>query len=203
MSIGKSKISDIDFSSMESNINKSMELTDATENFDGQVNALHSAKSSLDESTKALIEAKADMNTARLRLDNAATNVNAAADTISGKVDEIKKSRIAVEVDPNDWQRLTKVSKTIIDGENGALEKHRIELSNKLESHYYNMCNQLGRNEGVWISGKLWTYVMWFSIACYAYTFISLSIMFASLLRSRPPLPSRSMTLRSWLSGTT
>lgn len=179
MSIGKSKISDIDFSSMESNINKSMELTDATENFDGQVNALHSAKSSLDESTKALIEAKADMNTARLRLDNAATNVNAAADTISGKVDEIKKSRIAEEVDPNDWQRLTKVSKTIIDGENGALEKHRIELSNKLESHYYNMCNQLGRNEGVWISGKLWTYVMWFSIACYAYTFISLSIMFA------------------------
>ena len=119
------------------------------------------------------------MNTARLRLDNAATNVNAAADTISGKVDEIKKSRIAEEVDPNDWQRLTKVSKTIIDGENGALEKHRIELSNKLESHYYNMCNQLGRNEGVWISGKLWTYVMWFSIACYAYTFISLSIMFA------------------------
>ena len=45
MSIGKSKISDIDFSSMESNINKSMELTDATENFYGQVNALHSAKS--------------------------------------------------------------------------------------------------------------------------------------------------------------
>ena len=35
MSIGKSKISDIDFSSMESNINKSMELTDATENYDG------------------------------------------------------------------------------------------------------------------------------------------------------------------------
>lgn len=26
---------------------------------------------------------------------------------------------------------------------------------------------------------------------------------FPSLLRSRPPLPSRSMTLRSWLSGTT
>lgn len=132
MSIGKSKISDIDFSSMESNINKSMELTDATENYDGQENALHSAKSSLDESTKALIEAKADMNTARLRLDNAATNANAAADTISGKVDEIKKSRIAVEVDPNDWQRLAKVSKTIIDGENGALEKHRIEMANKL-----------------------------------------------------------------------
>ena len=175
MSIGKSKISDIDFSSMESNINKSMELTAATENFDGQIKALHTAKSSLDESTKALIEAKADMNTARLRLDNAATNANAAADTISGKMDEIKKSRIAVEVDPNDWQRLAKVSKTIIDGENGALEKHRIELGNKLESHYYNMCNQLSRNEGVWISGKLWTFVMWFSIACYFYVIISLT----------------------------
>ena len=177
MSIGKSKISDIDFSSMESNINKSMELTDATENFDGQIKALHTAKSSLDESTKALIEAKADMNTARLRLDNAATNANAAADTISGKMDEIKKSRIAVEVDPNDWQRLAKVSKTIIDGENGALEKHRIEMENKLESHYYNMCNQLSRNEGVWISGKLWTYVMWFSIGCYLYTFVSLILI--------------------------
>ena len=177
MSIGKSKISDIDFSSMESNINKSMELTDATENFDGQIKALHAAKSSLDESTKALIEAKADMNTARLRLDNAATNANAAADTISGKVDEIKKSRIAVEVDPNDWQRLAKVSKTIIDGENGALEQHRIEMANKLESHYYNMRNQLSRNEGVWISGKLWTYVMWFSIACYFYVIISLTVI--------------------------
>ena len=41
------------------------------------------------------------------------------------------------------------------------------------------MCNQLSRNEGMWISGKFWIYVMWFSIACYAYTFISLSIMFA------------------------
>ena len=179
MSIGKSKISDIDFSSMESNINKSMELTDATENFDGQIKALHAAKSSLDESTKALIEAKADMNTARLRLDNAATNANAAADTISGKMEEIKKSRIAVEVDPNDWQRLAKVSKTIIEGENGVLEKHRIELVNKLESHYYNMCNQLSRNEGVWISGKFWTYVMWFSIACYLYTFISIILIIA------------------------
>lgn len=117
------------------------------------------------------------MNTARLRLDNAATNANAAADTISGKVDEIKKSRIAVEVDPNDWQRLAKVSKTIIDGENGALEKHRIEMANKLESHYYNMCNQLSRNEGVWISGKVWTYVTWFSIGCYLYTIISIIIM--------------------------
>ena len=179
MSIGKSKISDIDFSSMESNINKSMELTDATENFDGQIKALHTAKSSLDESTKALIEAKADMNTARLRLDNAATNANAAADTISGKMDEIKKSRIAVEVDPNDWQRLAKVSKTIIDGENGALEQHRIELANKLKSHYYDMCNQLSRNEGIWISGKLWTYVMWFTIGCYLYTFVSLILMLA------------------------
>ena len=175
MSIGKSKISDIDFSSMESNINKSMELTNATENFDGQIKALHTAKSSLDESTKALIEAKADMNTARLRLDNAATNANAAADTISGKMDEIKKSRIAVEVDPNDWQRLAKVSKTIIDGENGALEQHRIELANKLKSHYYDMCNQLSRNEGVWISGKVWTFVIWFSIACYFYVIISLT----------------------------
>ena len=179
MSIGKSKISDIDFASMESNINKSMELTDATENFDGQIKALHAAKSSVDESTKALIEAKADMNTARLRLDNAATNANAAADTISGKVEVLKKSRIAVEVDPNDWQRLSKVSKAIIDGENGVLEKHRIEMANKLKSHYYDMCNQLSRNEGVWISGKFWTYVMWFSIGCYLYTIVSLILMLA------------------------
>ena len=177
MTIGKSKISDIDFASMENDINKSMALMDATENFDGQIKALHAAKSSLDESTRALIDAKADMNTARLRLDNAATNANAAADTIGGKVEAIKKSRIAVEVDPNDWQRLSKVSKTIIDGESSVLEKHRVEFTNKLQSHYYNMCNQLSRNEGVWISGKWWTYVMWFSIVCYAYTIISLIII--------------------------
>ena len=179
MSIGKSKISDIDFASMESNINKSMELTDATENFDGQIKALHSAKSSLDESTKALIEAKSDMNTARLRLDNAATNANAAADTISGKVEELKKTRIKSEVDPNEWLRLTNVGKSIVEGVDGSLEKHRIEMANKLESHYYNMCNQLSRNEGVWISGKFWTYVMWFSIACYLYTFVSLILIIA------------------------
>ena len=79
---------------------KKRKLTDATENFDGQVNALYSAKSSLDESTKALIEAKADMNTARLSLDNASTNANAAVDTIDGKVDELKKTRIKSEVEP-------------------------------------------------------------------------------------------------------
>ncbi len=74
---------------------------------------------------------------------------------------------------------LTNVGKSIVEGVDGSLEKHRIELSNKLKSHYYDMCNQLSRNEGMWISGKFWTYIMWFSIACYAYTFISLSIMFA------------------------
>lgn len=177
MSIGKSKISDIDFSSMESNVNKSMELTDATEIFDGQIKAIHSAKSSLEESTKALIDAKADMNTARLRLDNAATKANAAADTISGKVDELKKTRIKSEVDSNEWLRLTNIGKSIVEGVDGSLEKHRIELDNKLKIHYYDMCNQLSRNEGVWISGKWWTYVICFSIACYAYTIISIVVM--------------------------
>lgn len=56
------------------------------------------------------------MNPARLRLADAATNATAAADTIIGKAEAIRKSRIAVVVDPNDWQRLSNVSKTIIDG---------------------------------------------------------------------------------------
>lgn len=117
------------------------------------------------------------MNTTRLSLDNASTNANAAVDTIDGKVDELKKTRIKSEVDPNEWLRLINVGKSIIEGVDGSLEKHRIELSNKLESHYYNMCNQLSRNEGVWISGKVWTYVTWFSIGCYLYTLISIIIM--------------------------
>ncbi len=41
------------------------------------------------------------------------------------------------------------------------------------------MCNQLSRNEGVWISGKWWTYVMCFSIACYVYTIISIVVRLA------------------------
>jgi hypothetical protein len=68
------------------------------------------------------------MNPTILRLDNAATNATTAADTISGKVEAIRKSRIAVGVGLNDWQRLSKVFKTIIDGLNCVLEKHRIEL---------------------------------------------------------------------------
>ena len=39
------------------------------------------------------------------------------------------------------------------------------------------MSNLLSRNEGVWISDKFWTYVMWFSIAGYVYTFISIIII--------------------------
>ncbi len=179
MSIGKSKISDIDFSTMDSNVGKSMELTDMRENFDAQVKALHTAKDSLEETAQALMDAKVDMNTARLRLNNAATNANAAADTIGGKVDELKKTRIKTEVDPNDWLRLTNVGKTIIEGVDGSLEKHRIEVSNRLKSHFYEMSGLLSRNEGFWISGKWWTYLAWFSIACYAYTLISLAIMLA------------------------
>ena len=33
----------------------------------------------------------------------------------------------------------------------------------------------LNSYEGIWISGKLWTYVMWFSIGCYFYVIISLT----------------------------
>ena len=179
MSIGKSKISDIDFSSMESNINKSMELTDATENFDGQIKALHAAKSSLDESTKALIEAKADLNTARLRLDNAATNANAAADTISGKVEELKKSRIAVEVDPNDWLRLTNLGKTYIEGVENTLKSKNDELRQSMTRHYYDMSNLLSRNEGLWISGTWSKVIMYISIGCFLYTVVTIAFFIA------------------------
>ena len=183
MSISKSKISDIDFSSMENNVNKSMELTDAAENFDGQIKAFHTAKSSMEQSTQALIEAKSDMNTAWLRLDNAATNANAAADTISGKVEELKKTRIKSEVDPNEWLRLTNVGKTIVDGVDSSFEKHRIELANKLKSHYYDMCNQLSRNEGVWISNTWSRVIMYVSIGCFLYTVVSISFYIAMALR--------------------
>ncbi len=71
------------------------------------------------------------------------------------------------------------MGKTIIEGVDASLEKHCIEVSNRLKSHSYEMSGLLSRNEGVCISGKWWTYLAWFSIVCYAYTLISLTIMLA------------------------
>ncbi len=182
MAIGKSKISDLDFDEMESEVDKNMERDQMAGTFEHQMKVMATAKESVDTSIHQLNVTTGMVNTSCLKVEGALTQANNVADRIGDKVEELKKVRIKTDVDPNEWLRLTNVGKAIIEGVNGSLEKHRIEMSNRLQTHYYDMANRLSKTEGIWISGTWSRVAMYVSIGCILYTVVSISIYIAMAL---------------------
>ena len=179
MAIGKSKISDLDFNEMESEVDKNMERDEMAGTFEHQMKVMAVAKESVDTSIHQLNVTTGMVNTSCLKVEGALTQANNIADRIGDKVEELKKMRIKTEVDENEWPRLANVSKAIVDGVNGSLEKHRIEMSNRLQSHYYQISNRLSNAEGIWISGTWSKVIMYVGIGCFLYTVVTLSFFVA------------------------
>ncbi len=176
MAIGKSKISDLDFNEMESDVDKNMERDQMAGTFEHQMKVMAIAKQSVDTSIHQLNVTTSTVNTSCLKVEGALTQANDIASRIGIKTEELKKVKIRTEVDANDWNRLSNLSNTIVEGVNNTLKSNNDSLQEKMTQHYYNMHNMLSNAEGIWISDKWSKVVMYIGIGCFLYTVISLSV---------------------------
>ena len=179
MAIGKSKISDLDFNEMESEVDKNMERDEMAGTFEHQMKVMAIAKESVDTSIHELNVTTGMVNTSCLKVEGALTQANNIADRIGDKVEELKKMRIKTEVDENEWLRLTNLEKTYLEGVENKMETKNNELRQSMTTFYYEMSNRLSNAEGIWISGTWSTTIMWISIACFLYTVATLSFFVA------------------------
>ena len=179
MSIGKSKISDLDFNEMESEVDKNMERDVMAGTFEHQMKVMAVAKESVDTSIHQLNVTTGMVNTSCLKVEGALTQANNVADRIGDKVEELKKVRIKTEVDENEWLRLTNLGKTYLEGVENKMETKNNELRQSMTTFYYEMSNRLSNAEGIWISGTWSKVIMYVGIGCFLYTVISISIYIA------------------------
>ena len=175
MSIGKSKISDLDFNEMESEVDKNMERDEMAGTFEHQMKVMAVAKESVDTSIHQLNVTTGMVNTSCLKVEGALTQANNIADRIGDKVEELKKVRIKTEVDENEWLRLTNLGKTYLEGVENKMESKNNELRQNMTTFYYEMSNRLSNAEGIWISGTWSKVIMYVGIGCFLYTVATLS----------------------------
>ena len=179
MAIGKSKISDLDFNEMESEVDKNMERDEMVGTFEHQMKVMAIAKKSVDTSIHQLNVTTGMVNTSCLKVEGALTQANNIADRIGDKVEELKKVRIKSEVDENEWLRLTNLEKTYLEGVENKMESKNNELRQSMTTFYYEMSNRLSNAEGIWISGTWSKVIMYIGLGCFLYTVVTLSFFVA------------------------
>ena len=179
MAIGKSKISDLDFNEMESEVDKNMERDEMAGTFEHQMKVMAIAKKSVDTSIHQLNVTTGMVNTSCLKVEGALTQANNIADRIGDKVEELKKVRIKSEVDENEWLRLTNLEKTYLEGVENKMESKNNELRQSMTTFYYEMSNRLSNAEGIWISGTWSKVIMYVGLGCFLYTVVTLSFFVA------------------------
>ena len=179
MAIGKSKISDLDFNEMESEVDKNMERDEMAGTFEHQMKVMAIAKKSVDTSIHQLNVTTGMVNTSCLKVEGALTQANNIADRIGDKVEELKKVRIKSEVDENEWLRLTNLEKTYLEGVENKMESKNNELRQSMTTFYYEMSNRLSNAEGIWISGTWSKVIMYIGLGCFLYTVVTLSFFVA------------------------
>ncbi len=179
MELGKSKIANIEFGSLDSEIDKSLQRDDAADSLAMQIQTLEATLAVVKEAIRELATARNELDKSKVGIDHSANVVKDAANTAEHAVGKLTGATIRAKVNTDEWNRLTTIGNRIVaDGEH-VLDAHRTELSNKMKEHYYDMTNLLSKNEGIWISGKWWYYVLWIVIPCIVYTVVSLSVFTA------------------------
>jgi hypothetical protein len=174
MAIGKSKISDLDFNEMESEVDKNMERDEMAGTFEHQMKVMAVAKESVDTSIHELNVTTGMVNTSCLKVEGALTQANNVADRIGDKVEELNKVRIKTEVDPAEWLRLTNLGKTYLEGVENKMKSKNDELRQSMTNFYYEMSNRLSNAEGIWISGTWSKVIMYVGFGCFLYTVVTL-----------------------------
>ena len=174
MSIGKSKISDMDFESFENTIDKNIETDKASEKFDQQLQAYKDAGNTLVSAKSELKMAATSLQEAKDNLDKATDKADAVTKAIDSFIAKVRDIKFKAKIDDADMEQAINNRKKLFENESKLLEDHRNKNKEILTRHFYDMSNMMSRNEGVWLSNGWVKVFLWIFLPCFLYTVISI-----------------------------
>lgn len=180
MAIGKSKLSDMDFGSFESSVEKNIETDKASDRFDRQLQAYKDAGAQLNSTKNSIESIMASLDDTVTELNTAIRNVTDAAKTLDEFLVKVRDVKLETKIAAPDFNRLSECQKQINADVAKLLEEHRKEMREKLTNHFYEMSNMMSRNKGVWLSNGWIKAFLWVSVPCLIYTIITIVYFVAS-----------------------
>lgn len=176
MAIGKSKLSDLDFGSFESSVEKNIETDKASDKFDRQLLAYNDACAQLNSTKNSVESITASLGDTVTKLNTAISNVNVAAKSLDEFLVKVHDVKLETKIAAPDLNKLSECQKQINAEVAKLLEGHRSEVKERLTNHFYEMSNMMSRNKGVWLSSGWVKAFLWVSVPCFLFTFITIVV---------------------------
>lgn len=176
MAIGKSKLSDLDFGSFESSVEKNIETDKASDRFDRQLQAYNDACVQLNSTKNSIKSIMASLDDTATKLNTAICSVTDAIKTLDEFLVKVRDVKLEAKIAAPDLNKLSEYQKQINAEVVKLLEGHRSEVKERLTNHFYEMSNMMSRNKGVWLSSGWVKAFLWVSVPCFLFTFITIVV---------------------------
>lgn len=174
MAIGKSKLSDMDFGSFESSVEKNIEADKASDKFDRQLQAYKDAGAQLDAVRCDIDKTMASLDDTVNKLNADIRNVDAAAKTLDEFLVKVHDVKLETKIAAPDLKRLVEYQKQINTDVAKLLEEHKKETTERLTNHFYEMSNMMSRNKGIWLSNGWVKTLLWIFLPCTVFTIVAI-----------------------------
>ena len=180
MAIGKSKLSDMDFGSFESSVEKNIETDKASDRFDRQLQAYKDACAQLNTTKSSVESIMASLDDIVAKLNTDIRAITDAAQTLDQFLFKVRDVKLETKIAAPDLNKLSECQKQINTDVAKLLEGHRKEVKERLANHFYEMSNMMSRNKGVWLSSGWVKAFLWVSVPCLINTIITTMYFVAS-----------------------
>lgn len=174
MTIGKSKLSDMDFGSFESSVEKNIETDKASDRFDRQLQAYKDAGVQLNSTKNSIESIMASIDDTVTKLNTAICYVTDATKTLDKFLVKVRDVKLETKIAAPDLNRLSECQKQINTDVAKLLEAHRRDVKERLSDHFYEMANMMSRNKGMWLSNGWMKTLLWIFLPCTIYTIASI-----------------------------
>ena len=148
MTIGKSRISDLNFGSFENTIDKNIEADKASDKFDKQLQAYKDAGDTLASAIGGVETAAAFIQEAKDKLDQTTEKAEVVTKAIETYIDKVKNIAVKARVDDADMEKVINCRKKLVEDESQLLKDHRKDYKDILIRHFYDMSNMMSKTPG-------------------------------------------------------
>ena len=163
----KNKESITDFDNMMNEVEEELEVQQAEQNIADRVPELKQLSTDIDKATTAVINARLSLESSIRQTQREEGVLGAAVNTISDKVDTIKKHidqiiedaptklKVTVNVSDDDWEKMQELHNQWMEQEKQMLADQYKQQETLWRKQSHRFTDIVRNNEGVWLSQRL------------------------------------------------
>ena len=169
MAIKKSKNNEsiTDFDNMMNEVEEELEVQQAEQNIADRVPELKQLSTDIDKATTAVINARLSLESSIRQTQREEGVLGAAVNTISDKVDTIKKHidqiiedaptklKVTVNVSDDDWEKMQELHNQWMEQEKQMLADQYKQQETLWQKQSHRLTEIVRNNEGVWLSANI------------------------------------------------